>query len=83
MAMIRIERSTIRHGMGMCFVNFFVPSHLLFGPVKHFSYCKFLYFHQNIALFQSLYLPFSASLQSPFALFRWTQKSVLTLICAV
>ncbi len=36
--------------------------------------------HQNIALFQTLWLPFFRSLQSPFALFWWTQKSVPTLL---
>ena len=78
-AVIRIEKSTLRHGMLMCIVNFFVASHLLFGSVKHFLYQEFLYFNQNIALFWSLCLPFFGSLQSPFALFRWTQKSVPTL----
>ncbi len=58
MVVIRIERSTLRHGMGMCIANSFVASHLLFGPVKHFLYWEFLYFHQNINLFQSLCLPF-------------------------
>ncbi len=72
MAVIEIERSTLRHGMEMCIVNFFVASHLpfqlflLFGPVKHFLYWKFLYFHQNIALFWSLYLPFLGQFRALF-----------------
>ena len=83
LAVDKIERSTLRSGIRMCIVNFFVASHLIFGLAKHFLDMEFLYFHQNIALFQGLCLPFFGSLQSPFALFRWTQKSVPTLLATI
>ena len=78
MSAIRIERSTFSRGMGMCIVNLNGFS-FNFGPVKHILYWEFRLFSSEYCPVLELMTPFFRSLQSPFALFRWTQKSVPTL----